>query len=480
MNKIGEWRAVRCLRAFLQSAWFTALTVLLMVFSNVFSLELPVFYLYFFFTFLIVLFCDDLKPVIPIMLCCYMCISYANNPAAFPPKEEDGWRASAFYDPSFVLQITFIIAAAVILVLGRLVVILMRGESKKLPALALGFGGLGLSYVLAGLFSGYYDFRTALFGAAQILSLCGLYFLCYYGIDWKNTKKETFAVIFTALGIGILCEVIGMYCLSGELASVFSEGEVHRDNLVTGWGVYNNVGCALAICAPAPLYFAVTKKRGYFGILLAVLLYLGVVFTQSRGSMLLGGVAFVIGIVAMLVVGGKSKIRANLITLGAVAAVVVVVLVVVLCDPAFKQRVVEAFSGLFEVGLDDSGRWEIYQNGIEQFKKAPFFGVGFYQCGAFRWGDLPDDAFLPPRYHDTYVQLLASGGIFALACYALHRFETVVLLCRRITAEKIFVAVCIAAFLLTSFVDCHFFNFGPGMFYGTLLAFAEGSERDIQ
>ena len=477
LNNFGEYRVVRALRRFLHSPLFTALSVFLMVCANVFSLELPVFYLYLIFGLLVVLFDDDLAPLIAVILCCYMTISYANNPAAFPPKDDPAWRPSAFYDPLFVIQLTFIIAAAVVILLTRFIVILMRGENKKVPALALGFCGLGLAYVLAGLFSRYYDFKTALFGFVQILSLSGLYFLFYYGVDWKKTDKGMFARVFTMLGIGMLAEVVGMYCLSGEISALFSDGEVNRANLVTGWGIYNNVGCALAMCAPAPLYYAVKKRQSYLYLLLAFVLYIGVVFTQSRGCMLLGGLAFLFGIAATLAMSRGCNLKVNAATVGVIAGGAAVLLIVFLCDPAFKKAVEEAFAGIFEVGLDDSGRWEIYQGGIEQFKKAPFFGVGFYRCGAFRWGDLPEGAFLPPRYHNTYVQLLASGGIFALACYALHRLETVLLLFRRITAEKIFIAVCISAFLLTSFVDCHFFNFGPGMLYGTLLAFAEGSEK---
>ena len=474
MEKIGEYRAVRALRAFLRSAWFLALVVLLMVLSNLFSLELPVFYLYLVLGLLIVLFGDDLFPLVPIVLCCYMAISYQNNPAMFPAGSA---KPAAFYNGAFILQLTFLIAVAVLLIAARLIVILMRGEKKKVPALAVGFGALGLAYMIAGLFTRYYDFRTALFGFTQIISLCGLYFLFYYGVDWKKTEKDRFAFLFTILGLGIFAEVLWMYHSSGELSVILSGGAVDRGKLVTGWGMYNNVGCVMAICAPAPLYLAVTKKRGYLYILLSMLLFLGVIFTQSRGSILFGGIALVLGIVAMLVASKGRTRMINAVTVGALAALAVAALVVLLCVPTFKDAVKEVFAGIFKQGFGANGRWEIYEDGIEQFKEAPFFGVGFYQCNAFRWGDLPETAFLPPRYHDTYVQLLASGGVFALACYLLHRLETVVLLVRKPTLEKVFIAVSIAALLLTSITDCHFFNFGPGMLYGTLLAFAEGSDR---
>ncbi len=484
--KIGECRFVRGYRAFLHSVWYTALIVLLMALANLFSLELPVYYIYLLLALSAVLLDDDLRALIPIVLCCYMTVSDGNNPATRPPKEGvAGYTPSAFYDPAFMLQLWFVAIAIVAVMAVRLVTILLRGEKKKVPALALGFGALGLSYVLAGLFSGFYGFRTALFGFVEIAALCAPYFLFYYGVDWRTVRKEEFAVLLTLVGCGVVLEVFGMYLQpisAGSKTTIIEEmlsgKEVNRGVLVTGWGMYNNVGCVLAICTPAPLYLAAKRKRGPLYILLSVLLLTGIVFSQSRGSMLFGGVAFALGVAAMLVVSKGRRRVANAVTIGSVAALLAVVLTAVYCVPAFKKPIEEVFQGILEQGLGDNGRWEIYRKGLEQFRQAPFFGVGFYQCNSFQWGagGLPADFFLPPRYHDTYIQLLASGGVFALSCYLLHRLETVALFLRHPTAEKVFIAVCIAALLLTSITDCHFFNFGPGILYGGLLAFAEGAD----
>ena len=51
--------------------------------------------------------------------------------------------------------------------------------------------------------------------------------------------------------------------------------------------------------------------------------------------------------------------------------------------------------------------------------------------------------------------------------------------------EKIFIALSVFALIGGSLLDCHFFNFGPGILYGTLLFLAEyvhtkeGEERTI-
>ncbi len=488
ITKLGEYRAVQALRAFLHSAFFPLSVVVLMVLGNLFSLELPVFYLYLLLGFTAILFDDDLKPVVPIVICSYLTLSPRNNPAVHSTINGHGWEPSVFYDPAFVLQLSFILAVAAVLIIGRLAVIFMRGEKKKLPMLAFGFAALGIAYLLAGLFSNYYGFRTVLFGFTEIAALCGLYFLFYYGIDWANTKKEEFALLLTLVGCGVVFEVFGMYLQpisAGSKTTIIEEmlsGKyVDRGLLITGWGMYNNVGCVLAMCAPAPFLLATKKKHGWLYVIAAFFIFAGLVLSQSRGSMLFGGVVFLTAIVLMAVFGKGSPRIKNAVTVGAFALAAIVAVVSALCIPALREKVLGIFNSVFSAGFGNNGRFEIYESGIDYFKRYPFFGAGWYGVDfsvVDRWGELPESAFLPPRYHDTYIQLLASGGIFALACYLLHRAETLVMFFRKPSLTKTFLFLSVAALILTSVTDCHFFNLGPGLIYGMLLVYAECGKED--
>ena len=71
------------------------------------------------------------------------------------------------------------------------------------------------------------------------------------------------------------------------------------------------------------------------------------------------------------------------------------------------------------------------------------------------------------------MQLLASGGVAALAAYAYHRVQTALLFFRKLNLEKIFIGFSVLVLITTSFFDCHFFNFGPGLLYACLLVMAE-------
>lgn len=458
-TKLSENGAVKALLGFFHSIWYIVTNVVLMVCSNLFGLELPVFYVFLIFGALLVLFDQDLIGLVPIVPCAYMSISMKNNPAT-------ELETAAFYQPAFKIQLIFIIVLAAVLLLTRFVSLVMRSEKKKLPKLTFGFIALGVSLIFGGIFSPYYSFRTALFGFVETACLCGLYFFFYYAVDWKSIDKHYLAVLLYAVGLGIFVEVLGMNLYSGVLT-----GDVGRGALVTGWGMYNNVGCMLAICIPAPLYLAATQKRGWLYLLGSMVLVLGLILTQSRGSILFGGIVFCAGLIIALIKCEKKERICNFIVLcGGLVAMVIMTIIL-------RHQIREIFASMLDKGMDNNGRFEIYKAGLEQFREHPVFGLGFYECKAFRWGNLSESAFLPPRYHNTYVQLLATGGIVAFVCYLFHRVETILLFLKRPSLSKTFMALSIVALILTSLVDCHFFNLGPGLIYAIILVFAEGQSQ---
>lgn len=469
-EKIGQWRFVRALRSFFSSPWFIAMTCLVMVFSNIFSLELAAFYYFLLTGVLIVLFAEDLRGIVPIVLCAYMSISERNNPSWYP-------ETSAFYDPAFKAQMIFIIVILSLLFLFRLISKLIAGQNRKRPKLAFGFLALGLSFLSAGLFSPYYSFKTVFFGFVEIAALSVFYFLFFFSLDWEEMDKRYLFYVLAFVGMGIFVEIIGIY-IRLFLTNDFSQQIFNRGKIFTGWGIYNNIGCAVAMCLPGPLYLAVKEKKyGWCYLLCALVLVVALLLTQSRGSILFGGIVFAAGLVLTLVFCEKRRRIEYLIILGSFAVVAVIGCAV------FWNQLQKLFESLpFNDFFGSNGRTEIYKDGWQQFLNDPIFGVGFYGINEiehkFLWGNLPEGAFFPARYHNTYIQLLASGGIFAMGCYLFHRFETIIVFFKKPSKEKLFLFLSVAALILTSIVDCHFFNFGPGLIYGIVLVFAERMNSD--
>ncbi len=468
--KMKGCKIVVWLNAFFTSAYYPVLIAVLMVLSNLFSLELPVYYIYIFFVVLAALLAEDLLPVVPVLCCSYMTVSAPNNPADFSPVSpsvvNDGRDVSVFYKPEFQLQLAFLIIVAALVLIARLIFTLIVRPNKRAPKLCIGFAVLGAAYLLGGAFSGFYAFDTVLFGFVQVAALCIFYFLFYYTVDWKKVKIGYWAFLFTVIGFGMVCETIGLYFLPGVVVG----GEVIRAKMVTGWGMYNNVGCILAMCLPAPFYFAAVKKYGWIFTLTGTVFMLALAVTQSRGSALFGCIVYAACAVAVLIKSAKAEKIAHVIVFGSVAVVLGI------CAVVLWDKFIDLFNSLIGIGFNDNGRFEIYRKCLNVFTEHPWFGVGFYETPGFRWGAMPEGSFLPPRAHDTYMQLLASGGIVALAAYLYHRAETLLLFFRRPSAEKTFIAFSAAALVLTSILDCHFFNFGPALLYSVILICAEGTE----
>ena len=95
------------------------------------------------------------------------------------------------------------------------------------------------------------------------------------------------------------------------------------------------------------------------------------------------------------------------------------------------------FDSLINAGFDSHSRLQLYNTGLNQFLDYPLLGNSFIACpGEYQWGDHPE--FWPARYHNTYVQFLATAGLIGLISYIIHRFQTLVLLFKNNTLESIF------------------------------------------
>ena len=152
------------------------------------------------------------------------------------------------------------------------------------------------------------------------------------------------------------------------------------------------------------------------------------------------------------------------------------VLVVIGLVVVFLEPLINLFNELVTRGLDPRMRDIIYPAGIETFLKNPIFGEGFYPSTnlIYEWSRLEQfRAILPARWHNTFIQLLASCGAVGFCAYFYHRIDTVQLFFRKRNTEVLFIGLSLGAMLCMSMLDCHFFNIGPTMIYSIGLAFAE-------
>lgn len=455
---------IRRIDAFMRSPGYVILIAALCAASGVFGLEMPVYTVYIAFGVYICLFSSDLLPLMPIVPCCYLAPSFANNPGRNPQ--------SIFYLDHGGFYLIILASAFAVCLICRLVLDPVFGGKRfltKKRSLAVGMLVLGAAYLLGGIGSAnyaQYAGGTLLFGFLQFLSVFVMYFLFSGAVDWENVPRDYFAWVGMCAAFAVMAQ-LGENYLSGR---IFMEGTntMDRELMATGWGMHNNIGGFMATMIPLAFYLAVKRRPSWLYTLLAVALMLGTIVSCSRTAMLVAALEFVVCSVILL--RNKETRKANLVVFGAAVACVIVFAVA-----AFAKLMV-VFALFFEEIGEVSKRDLLFINGMKQFLQNPIFGGTFYpqEYIPWDWAELEAfSSFFPPRWHNTLVQIAASCGAVGLAAYALHRFQTVVLFIKERSTEKLFIGIYVAALLLASLLDCHFFNIGPVLVYSMALAFAE-------
>lgn len=444
---------VRALRTYFHSVWHIIVVVLITTLSALFGLEIPAYYCFALISVLVCLFGDDTLGILPAVCCAPMTIAAKHSPKYY--------SGVFFGNPAVTVHIFFCVAVILIAFIARLVSLLIRNPKRKLPRFTVGFLCLFVAYILGGAFSAYYSKNTVLFGLMEAVSISIFYFYFHLTVDWKKTPKGYFAYLFTVIGFALVVQILSMYFQKGVVVN----GVIDRDKLFLGWAHYNYAGAVTAMCIPAIFYFSLTQKHSWIFTMLATVVMLGVVLTQSRGSILFGGIVYLACAVITLVRTKKRERLFNLILLGVVLVAAIIVCVVCL------DKLKNIFADIFELGVDDNGRVDYcFSEAWGYFCNNPAFGAGW---GGNHWKD--SYAFLNFfKAHNTVLQLLGCLGIFGFLAYCFHRVQTCIALFRHPTVEKTCIALVVAVLLLTCMMDNHIFSFGPAILYSVLLAFLEG------
>lgn len=452
---------IRSINAFLETPRYILMIGLLTVAANLLHAELLVYTLFVGIACYISLFGNDFSPLCIIFLSCYITPAAANNPGRA--------EGSIFYPQNGGIYLLILAAAFVGCTIYRLVKDKELGGKQffvKPRRFLRSMLVLGGAYMLAGLFSGRYFIQgNILFAFTQVVSLIGLYFLFSGTIRWDRIDGGYWAWIGFTLGLTVCFELIGLYFLNHVIVS----GTIITAKIYSGWGNANNIGCMITMMIPFALVLGRQTKRMLLFSLIAIFMLICVCFTCSRTSIL---VAFPMYLVSTLFIL-QEKAHKRFFLYANLSILVIALLVMA----AFYRGVSTMFRELLDRGLNPRNREIIYPRGIEAFLRHPIFGESFFPIVRVdAWSTLAQmKSFLPSRWHNTVIQLLASCGIVGLVCYANHRLQTIRFFWQRRRRTVLFIGFSILALLLMSLLDCHFFNLGPTMFYSMILAFAEFS-----
>lgn len=415
------------------------------------------------------LFAKDFLPTVPVFISAYITPNFKNNPGVNPDSVFSFGRAGIY--------LTALVALLAIALVIRLATD-KRFNFKKLftekRKLTYGFAAIVVAFLLSGIFSKEFSgvwLKNLIYVSLLVICFAALYFLYTACVEWN--ENAFFYLLFT--GMILATEVVLQTVYTYFAKNVILNGRIDRSAIYTGWGNNNNIGAFMAFLMPCAFALAALKEKNswvYNGI--GNVIFLGIILTQSRGSILTAAIVYVF--CAVLVISkGHNKIQ-NAVLYAAVALAGILVIIV------FFDKIVVLMGEIIDKGLHDggSGRVNAYKTGMQKFLSAPIFGTTFYSAPSeLMWNVAANEsfnAFMPARWHNTAVQILASAGLAGAAAYIYHRTQTVLLVFKKPSVLKWFLALCVLSILGTSLVDCHLFNFAPTFIYSILLAFIEKSD----
>lgn len=462
LAKIKNSKTVEIIQKILSSKYFPFVTAAVTLLSYYLGWDVVLFYYIAIVGILMLLFLDDITPIISLFLFMSVSISLINTPS--PTMGNSDY----YHRPEIYIQIFTIVGLFIATAVFRLVMTVIKKKFTVSP-LFYGLCALAAALFINGLFSANYNPKNLLYGLIMAACFLGIFCVLKDNLKMNSESYENIAYGFLAFSVLLVVELIVAYATTEGL---FANGVINRYKLIFGWGVYNTYGVFLVSCIPPVIFLSGKKKFGFVYTLYSFVLFVAVFFSCSRQAMV-GAVLVYPFCIAALFVKGKNRI-ANACILSA-AAVAGIILIGIYHEYVFRFFE-EIFNNVVVDGeLSGSGRIRLWREAIENFKAFPIFGKGFYV--KFSYTAQSGLGFIPFMCHNTPLQLLSSCGIVGFGAYTVHRIQTVISVFKNVTIERAFIATSILAMLIISLFDNHMFNIFPTIIYSCLIAVLAAGEK---
>lgn len=458
-NKNGN--ILNGLNEFLSSKLFPFMTATVSLLCYYLGLDIVFIYYVGITGLVILLFCDDISPLITVLLFMCVLVSYENSPSNLAEN------APYYFQTEILVQIFIVIGLLGTAVIYRFISTCASGRFTVSP-IFFGLCAFAAALFINGIFSDGYSTKNLVYGLVMALCFLGIFTILKDNLSTSPETFEKLALSFFALSLVLVCELTLKYLTCEEL---FVDGNLNREQLTFGWGMWNTMGMMLLICLPSTLYLAGKYKRGFIFTVYSAFLFAAVWASCSRQAMLGSAIIYPTGLIILLIKGNNRKINIGIILC---ALCVGVSLLFVFRDSVFRH-IKELILQLVANGeITGSGRTSLWKGGFEYFKSSPVFGVGFYSdlyadyLGGFN--GFSGMSFIPHMCHNTVIQLMSACGIVGLITYLVHRVQTVISFFRNVTYDRTFIALTMLSLIGLSLVDNHLFNIFPTIIYACLTA----------
>jgi O-antigen ligase len=230
---------------------------------------------------------------------------------------------------------------------------------------------------------------------------------CLAGADRARRLTGALAIAGGILGaIGIAERIWGFELATLTGGTVRFDAVIDQTRISGPYPVPETYALSLVVCLAATLYWLQTRRRGSYGLPLAIV------------ALEVGGIALVLfraaWIAALLVAIAAFGFRPG--RFGRLFGVVAIVTVLGLAVTSGLQQN-KTFTTRAQNTSTIYVRLATYKQGFEIFRSQPFFGVGvnrYVAAAALRTPETVNGAVAAPQPHNSYLGLLAEQGLVGL------------------------------------------------------------------
>ncbi len=438
--------------------------------SNGYTVYIPIMYILLSFVIFSALFTDDNKVFLTPL--CMIYFSLGKDKVAH--FVNSGGDLLAYMNDKALKHVVII----AILGIGALVIRLIADGSvlralKKRRYFTWGIIAMDIALLLSGIFSPRYSLSATGYGALIAVGFTAVYFLVSGMLDGVGDPIPYACTVVLCNSYSVLAQItVSVLRLISEdrwIIYILDIPQINTAGVTLGWGVPTVMGAVLVLGIPAAMYLAKNSRSAVFcsfACFSSFLFVIGTLMINSRSSMLAGIVAIAICILICAVKGKQKK------PFVICAAVCIAVGVGVVSYILRNIMSLEEMLQLLRIDkFRDSGRVELWRNGIEDLKLSPIFGVGFAD-GAFPEGSGYRN-FYSNMYHCILIQIPAAMGAVGCVAFLFHIYEGISMLLKRASTDKLLLLLPPMMILGMSLLDNFFFYPEFQIFYCVFLVLAE-------
>ena len=316
-------------------------------------------------------------------------------------------------------------------------------------------------------------------------------YLTFFQTAPKELMGKYLAIVL-ALGVGILAEYLVLsqyvdlattpktFCIKKYLSYIlvclglaigvmvaYEKFIVQTTSVYMGWGNVNLAGYVLLLALPCAWFLMIKSQKVIPSIFLIALLLVSVYITNSDGAL---GVSIMMSLPLAVYTYTKLSPKKKGLFLNVILPLLLAICLVIIAIIIFDY---DLFIYLQNKLLSDTGRLEIYEQAILDFKKKPLFGLGVF----YPIVNQPLNQF---NYHSSILHTLATTGILGLCCWLYYFIARLKITTKRNTPFNFCAMVSFVSYQIYALIDTGEFVMTCILVIGLLLIVEKANEKESE